>query len=242
MALAGLVPAVASDFPFIAYIETSFPNPTRGPGGLEIGTGTLIAPRLILTAGHIVYDAQQGGKAVSIDVRFGGSEALTFPRLTEVDFPVEWRQPRSSLDNSLVSPVDIGVIVLPEPIDRFVRPVPFQTASDTMLAGMSLNVGGYPAVPPQGARGTLWGRNFGLLQGASVLGDFARYESFRLFYPVATLGGMSGGPVYDFDPASQARTLRGIHTSFVDGFAASALRITEGIFQLIQQWVMTFRP
>jgi V8-like Glu-specific endopeptidase len=242
MTLEDLLPADASQFPYIGYVETTFPNPTMGPGGREIGSGTLIAPRLVLTAGHIVYDSHQGGQAVSITVRFAGSQALTFAGLTQVDFPVEWRQPRSNLDTSLVSPVDIGVIVLPQPIDRFVTPMPFQTASDTMLTGMSMNIGGYPAFPPSGPRGALWGRNFGLLQGPSVLGELAQYESFRLFYPVATLPGMSGGPVYDYDADSQTRTLRGVHTSFIDGFCASALRVTEGIYQLIQHWVTTYRP
>jgi V8-like Glu-specific endopeptidase len=242
MALIDIVPAEASNFPFIGYLQTSFPSPTAGPGGLEIGTGSLIAPRLVLTAGHMVYDADQGGQAVSIDVTFGGPQGRKYQRLRQVDFPVEWRSPRSALDTSLVSPVDVGVIVLPQPIDRFITPVPYQTASDTMLTGMLLNVGGYPAFPPQGPRGALWGNDFNLLQNGTLPASLVQYESFRLFYPVRTLGGMSGGPVYNFDPTSNTRTVRGVHTSFLDGVGGSALRINEDIFQLIQYWVTTYRP
>jgi V8-like Glu-specific endopeptidase len=242
MALLDLLPADATHFPFIGYVETSFPNPTAGPGGLEIGTGSLIAPRVILTAAHMVYDPSQGGQAVSVDVTFGGPQGRKYQNLNRVDFPVEWRNPRDSLDTSLVSPVDIAVIILPQPIDRFITPVPFQTASDTMLTGMLLNVGGYPAFPPQGPRGTLWGNDFNILQDGSLPAGLTQYEGFRLFYPVRTLGGMSGGPVYNFDAASNTRTLRGVHTSFLDGVGGSALRIDEDIFQLIQHWVTTYRP
>src|SRR5262245_2615811 len=180
MALISVLPSEASRFPFIGYVETTFPNPTYGPGGLEIGTGSLIAPRVVLTAGHMVYDPGQGGQAVSIDLTFGGPQGLHFNSLRQVDFPVEWRQPRSALDSSLVSPVDIGVIVLPEPIDRFITPVPFETASDTMLAGMTLNVGGFPASPPAGPRRSLWGNSFHLLQGSALPAGLAQYQDFRL--------------------------------------------------------------
>jgi glutamyl endopeptidase len=242
MASIDILPTDATRFPFVGYIETSFPSPARGPGGLEIGTGTLIAPRLVLTAAHMVYDPAQGGQAVSIDITFGGPQGRKYQSVKQVDFPLEWRNPRDDLDTSLVSPVDIGVIVLPQPIDRFITPVPFQTASDTMLAGMLLNVVGYPAFPPQGPRGALWGNDFNLLQGGALPAEIRPYESFRLFYPVNTLGGMSGGPVYDFDPATTTRTVRGVHTAFLSDDVATATRIDENIFQLIQHWVTTFRP
>jgi glutamyl endopeptidase len=241
MELLGLVEANASSFPWLGLLKTSFPNPTKGPGGLEIGTGSLIGPRLVLTAGHMVYDPDQGGQAISVNLSFGGLGFLSITA-TEVDFPKEWRNPRSDLDSSVVSPVDIGVIILPQPIDRFVTPMPFETASDTVLTGTLLSVGGYPASPPAGSLGTLWGNSFNVVQG-SALGDLAAYEDFRLFYSVATLPGMSGAPVYSFDPVSSIRIIRGIHTSFIDNeFIASALRISEDIYHLIQGWLTAFRP
>ena len=227
-----LIESDASNFPWVGYIQTSFPNPTYGPGGLEIGTGSLIAPRLVLTAGHIVYDRNQGGQAVSVDITFGGPGGLRVVS-AHVDFPVEWRSPTTALDaNELYSPVDIGVVILDEPIHGQVTPVPFQTASDAMLTGMLLNVLGYPGYPPEGPRGTLWGNDFHLLPNLT----------YRMFYPVATLPGMSGGPVYNLDAVSHIRTIYGVHTSFVDGVGGCALRIDEGIYALIQHWVMTYRP
>ena len=246
MAFFELVEAVASDFPYIGYIETSFPTPTHGPGGLEIGTGTLIAPCVVLTAGHIVFDPNQGGQADAITITLGGPGGMSVTS-NRVDFPQEWRNGApGSFDNSVNSAVDLGVIVLPEPIDQFIAPVPFQTASDSQLAGMSLNVAGYPAAPSAGTRGTLWGRNSHLLQGAAIPGDLAPFESYRLFYPVSTLPGMSGGPLYDFNSVSKVRTIRGIHTAGPTPdsplFPGSALRITEDVLQLLQHWVSIFRP
>src|SRR5437870_1656671 len=112
MAFLDLIPADANNFPFIASIETTFPTPIP-PGSLEVGTGTLIAPRVVLTAAHVVFDRERGGKAVSIDISFGGAlRLLTVPSVTEVDFPMEWRQAATgSFDLSTLSPVDVAVII-----------------------------------------------------------------------------------------------------------------------------------
>jgi V8-like Glu-specific endopeptidase len=239
MAIVDVLAADASKFPFIGYIQASFPRPKAGPGGLEIGTGSLIAPRLVLTAAHMLYDSDQGGQVVSVDITFGGPQGYKFQSLSQVDFPMEWR---NGLDTSVVSPYDIGVIGLHEPIDHLIAPVPFHPATDAELAGMLLNVGGYPAFPPQGPRGVLWGNSSYPLQNGALPADLVPYESFRLFYAVNTLPGMSGGPVYNYDAASQARTVRGIHTAGLYGLGGTALRITEDVNQLIQHWVKTFPP
>lgn len=239
MSLAGLEPVVASGFPNVAYIKAHFPRPH---GAFDVGTGTLIAPRVVLTAGHVVYDDEQDGKAV-VDVSFVGTDLPPFLGLTEVDFPMEWRKPRDELDRSLVSPVDIGVIVLPKGIDRFITPMLYQKASDSMLAGAS-NLVGFPANPPNNVpRGTLWGNRFQLLQGAALPDGMSQYESFRLFYQVDTLPGMSGGPLYTVDNQGIA-TLRGIHTCSLEGLGigGSALRIDDNILSLLNAWVQQFPP
>jgi V8-like Glu-specific endopeptidase len=48
----------ANQFPYntIVYIET-----VGGNGGAYIGTGVIIAPNTVLTAGHVVYNAAEGG-------------------------------------------------------------------------------------------------------------------------------------------------------------------------------------
>src|SRR5262245_2187460 len=106
-----------------------------------------------------------------------------------------------------------------------------------MLAGMRLNVTGYPAsVLPR-----MFGTRFNLIQDGEIPDSGSQYEGFRLFYPVQTYGGMSGSPVYDRDPKTGVRTIRGIHTALVDwsdgSRLASALRIEAGIKRLIHDWI-----
>jgi len=230
----------ARRLPAIAFLETIFPTPWF-PNGRTIGTGCLIAPRLVLTAAHLVYDHQQGGQAARVDVSFPtvGSPIAAI----QVDFPVQWRTPRSALDLSLLSPVDCGVIVLPGPVS--VAPMPFRVDDDNTLAGELLSVAGYPAFPPDGSpRGTMFGASFNVVQGANLPDEAARHEGFRLFYAVDTLDGQSGAPVYGFDAATSARTILGIHTAlvpFADGTVlASALRIDARVDQLLREWVTDF--
>lgn len=232
--------ADAVSWPYIGYIQAYFPDPEY-PGGYSVGTGSLIGPRLVLTAGHIVFDPLQGGKARDFVVRFGGPAGLAC-RTRQAETTTQWRDRDAYADVSSVSAFDVGVIVLPEAVDRYVAPLPFQTASDSMLAGMTLNVAGYPAYPAE-MRGTLYGGRFHLLQDGALPAIAASLESFRLFYPAATVPGMSGGPVYDFDPVSGIRTLRGIHTSSPPWIGlGSALRIAENIYELLLEWTAAYRP
>jgi V8-like Glu-specific endopeptidase len=232
----------ARRLPAIAYLEVIFPTPTF-PNGRTIGTGCLIAPRLILTAAHIVYDHQQGGQAVRVFVSLP-TLADTIDA-TDVDFPRQWREPRNPQDISLLSPVDCGVVVLPDSVAASVAPLPFRADDDDTLGGELLSVAGYPAFPPDGsARGSLWGASFNVVQGGDLPDEAARREGFRLFYPVDTLPGQSGAPVYAFDAATNQRTVVGVHTSFVP-FAdetelASALRIDDRVDRLLQDWVAEF--
>lgn len=232
MSLLPILAAEASKFPWIGYITSTFPNDRSG------GTGSLIAPRLVLTAAHVLFDPVSRQQTRRTKVIFGGSSQSSYES-TEVDFPIQWRTGGTPVSHSLVSPYDIGIVVLPEAIDRVITPVQFQTASDGMLDGMTVNVAGYPIL--NGRQSTLYGRSSTLRRGAT-LGNLEQYSSWRLFYPVDTLKGMSGGPVYDFDPASNVRTIRGIHTSLIDRSYASALRINEDIYELLQFWITKYRP
>src|SRR5262245_6030761 len=102
MALFGLLPAAVTNFPWIGCIRANFPN------GLAGGTGSLIAPRLVLTAAHVLYDdVHWGGKVQSVTVTFSG--AVVVPGVF-VDFPQQWRQVNLNEDASLVSAYDFGVI------------------------------------------------------------------------------------------------------------------------------------
>ncbi|MBX9585100.1 MAG: trypsin-like peptidase domain-containing protein [Gemmataceae bacterium] len=233
MGLYPVLRADAADYPAVAALRCSFPN-----GELVGGTGTLIAPRLVLTAAHVLFDPARGGKALNVEATFGGPGALPAPGVW-VDYPTDWARPQSPLDNSDVSAVDFGVVQLDRPLDRVVTPWRFEPIDDAALTGTPLSVGGYPVAPPDGsAFGTLFGNTAYAAQGAALPAGASRYEEFRLFYPIDTLKGMSGGPVYSVGPDPGTRVIHGVHTAFISRMGlASARRIDDEARNLILGWV-----
>ncbi|HVX11557.1 MAG TPA: trypsin-like peptidase domain-containing protein [Pirellulales bacterium] len=212
----------AAKWPYICMLYAGFKNDLST---LAIGTGTLISPVLILTAGHVVYDGHKGW-ASSVTARFRSDPATDQPAAT-FRTTTQWTSVDASRPDSVESAYDVGVVVLKQPVDLTlgIRPLPVETSNDSGLRAMTLSVAGYPASPPP--VGTLYG-------ASSTLSDLT---PTRLHYPIATVDGMSGGPVYDFDVSSSTRTIRGVHTSL-----GSALRITEGILSLLLDWKKEFRP
>jgi len=47
----------------IVYLEMTFPN-----GATRVGSGVMVGPNDVLTAGHVVYSARNGGAATSVTV------------------------------------------------------------------------------------------------------------------------------------------------------------------------------
>jgi len=217
----------AASFPFIAFLKVTFPNQVN-TSNYSVGSGTLIAPRVVLTAGHVLYERAQGGLARRVELVFGGQGNLAY-RGIRAETTQQW----VDVDSGTLSPVsafDYGVVVLPQPIDNLVTPLPFETSSAAMLASATVNIAGYP-VEPRSTLGQLYGAHAGVSQ----------HSATRLFYPIATRPGISGGPAYTVDPTTGLRTLRGVHTALVND-QGTALRINEDVFRMINEWVLAFRP
>lgn len=222
-----------SRLPFVACIETRFP----GVDGREVvtaGTGTLIGPRLLLTAGHVVFDPIHGGMPLGFQVTMGASPRRSFPVSGN-----NWRSSgpwfttdshRNKIERSL-SGSDFGVIIL-ESTHPGVTPIAFQTTETDRLNALELFVAGY------------FNKSANLRNDAfiaSSLGTVMHSFDFRITYQIATLGGMSGGPVWSRDSDTGTRTIRGIHTSIFNG-VGNALRITEHVFKRIDKWRTEFDP
>jgi V8-like Glu-specific endopeptidase len=222
-----LVPADPAAFPFIAYLECTFPRPAAGPGGLTIGTGVLIAPHAVLTAAHVIDDPVQGGRATSIKLTFGGPSGHAHRTDSFLTTP-QWAQRTLHHQNPELSQFDYGIIFLPRPIDRFVSPVDLWAASDSVLKGVELIVAGYPSIPPQPEvpRGTLYGAH----------SEVAGASENLLFYPIRTAPGMSGGPVYVYDPWAKTRRVVGIHILSL-GEQGLAVRLGTKELEVIANWL-----
>lgn len=220
-------PVDARRWPFVCLLQMTFPSTPSGR--IAVGSGCLIGRRTILTAGHNVYDAARGGKAASIRVVFGAGDRLPVSAVA-VDATQQWIDRAHWRDP--LSRFDFGVVVLPDG-DHPTPALPVESGDAASLEGASLNVAGYPVAPPAPS-------DFGTLFGARAPAQIDSSAPGRLFYNVNTFDGMSGGPAYTYDAATDTRTIRGIHTSFTQ--RGGALQIDDGVMELIDEWLNLFEP
>lgn len=153
----------------------------RAKTGREfVGTGWLIGPRAVATAGHCVYLHREGGFAESIDVipaRNGAQRPFgSFPakRMKSVDGWIKEKRPDC----------DYGVIQLDDDIGSKLGWWEVRTEPDEFLLGTDANISGYPADRDSATRQYFHARK---LQDVSP---------GLLYYRIDTFGGQSGSPVW----------------------------------------------
>jgi len=205
----------------------------RGPSGAgAIGTGWLIGPKTVVTAGHCVFSQYFfGGWASMIEVIPGlngnGSESrpygsVTSTRFSSVDRWTEKEDPD----------FDIGCIHLDQPKGMEVGWFALGALPPEKLESYLVNISGYPADRGSGAE-QYHDRN-------RVL----RVSERRLFYEVDTYGGQSGAPVWIHEKEDAAPIAVGIHAYGVGGTpsdygikANSAPRIIPEVLDKMTEWV-----
>ena len=207
-----------------------------GTGARYVGTGWLVGPRTVITAGHCIVD-QSAGQIANIEVMAGrrgddmpfGSVAVTN---AETEVHPRWA---SHFDPDY----DIGVIKLPEPLGEQTGWFAYAVAGDDDLMSHQMNVGGYPAVVQDRLAGgeELWWHKDAVLDATDR----------RLFYATDTSGGQSGSPVWAYEDDEGDPIVVGIHAygatlihSDVTGGSAqanSAPRIDADIADLIDRWL-----
>jgi V8-like Glu-specific endopeptidase len=201
----------------------------RGAMGSAIGTGWLVGPRTILTAGHCVYSTDFfGGWASAIEVS-PGRNAATFPygtiasrSFSSLDRWVEQQEPD----------FDIGCIHLEEAIGRQTGWFQVGTLPPEELERYLVNVSGYP-----GDRG-------GGTEQYHHRNRILHVSERRVFYDVDTYGGQSGAPVWIHETEDAPPLAIAIHaygTGATPGNvplpANSAPRIIPEVFEQIEAWV-----
>ena len=183
-----------------------------------IGTGWLVAPRTVITAGHCVFMHDHGGWAKSIEVIPGlndGSRPYGSGVSSNLRSVAGWTSSKNR-------DYDYGAIILPasyRPGDR-TGYFGFGVKTDAYLMSSVLNLSGYP-----GDKGgnQQW---FMALRPKSVSSRVIRYD-------IDTMGGQSGAPVWV--KVGDVRTCIGIHTNgHLSG--NSATRIVTPVFNNIQLW------
>ena len=193
---------------------------TAPDGQRFIGTGWLISPRCVITAGHCVFIRGAGGWAKSIQVtagRNGGS--FPFGQVTATQFSALPRWVSFNDRN-----FDCGCIILPKPFraSNGAQPFTFRYAakSDDAIRARALNLSGYP-----GDKGgiTQWFHARGAKTAAGTV----------ITYDIDSAGGQSGSPVWHLE--NGVRTAVGIHTNG-SPLGNSATRITAALKAQLDEW------
>ena len=183
-----------------------------------IGTGFLIGPRTVITAGHVVYLHNHGGWAKSIEVmpgRNGSSKPYESCESSHLHSVKGWTRNKKRIN-------DYGAIILPSDCKygNNVGYFGFANYSLFNLLGLKVNLSGYPGDKPSG---TQWWHcrriNF--------------VTSRTLIYNIDTAGGQSGSPVWKYKNGK--RYVVGIHTNGSSS-GNSATRITAPVYKNLKNW------
>jgi len=198
-------------------------------GAGVIGTGWLVGPKTVITAGHCVYSQFYfGGWANQIEIMPGcdGSNA-PFGQLISTRFSAgqSWVE---TGDRDF----DIGCIHLEEAVGNQVGWFSVAAPNADKLQDQMINVSGYPIDIGDGR-----------LQYHDA-NRIRQVTNLRIFYDVDTFAGQSGAPSWIQEDIDAPPTVVGIHTYGPEGTppelhvtANSATRINPDVLQQIKDWV-----
>ncbi len=184
----------------IVYLRVYFPNgasPARG-------TGVILGPDLILTAGHVVYSSDAGGFASRIEV-YAGVDG-TYPSDSDlsttgvkITIPTNYKDYRAG-------EYDWGYFTTSTPIGLSQGYLSFdqgQTSGNISVTGYPSNVS-VPGVNPNDLQYAMY-TAYGPYQQRSDTNRIAHYY-------IDASGGQSGAPLYDFNSSKVIGVHTGGHT------------------------------
>lgn len=187
-----------------------------------IGTGWLIGPRTVVTAGHCVYLPALGGwvDRVAVSPARNGRDRPFSTIVSSCFRSVRGWTVQGKREH------DYAVIQLPE--DQAVPDIGalgYAICETPKLVGGWVNLAGYPADKDDGS--TLW---WSARRSLEVDDDVIHYDA-------DTAAGQSGAPVWRLDPATGRRVVIGIHTNGAET-GNSAVRINKRVFGNLLSWTL----
>jgi V8-like Glu-specific endopeptidase len=199
----------------ICYLEAVAPS-----GSTWSGSGTLIAPQVVLSAKHVLMDVQPpvGQRARSFDP----SLTVTSLRVTPgADLQSPASKPRlqrpalpgaqtTTAARIRVHPdLDFGVAILPAAFRRPAQFMMLQNRGDLNTATL-LTIAGYPCDKPEGRQ---WGHSRRI--------ELRNVAADHLEYTIDTCPGHSGSPIWLLG-GNNVRLLLGVHTGGTSGPAGAS--------------------
>jgi V8-like Glu-specific endopeptidase len=229
-ALLSLSPVSPSaGYPYTTGVELQITYPN---GSHYVGSGVMVGPNDVMTAGHVVYDYAEGGWASSITVTpeyYYGSGRFGSATMTHEETYNTWLA-YSKANPGLTAPgdMDIAIISLNHNIGNETGWLSYgyNNNNSTFASGNLMNTFGYPATT--GYNGQQEEYSGGQIAGLSSDGSAIEFYQNQ----ITIYGGSSGSPLFDYFPSNGSMIVYGI---VVGGGGASntedfATRITSQIF------------
>jgi V8-like Glu-specific endopeptidase len=205
-----------TDFPWRvvgkAYIR--FPNDSSWGG-----SGALIDPFHVLTAGHVVHDTAEGGWATEIEF-VPGMDGNSAPFSSAWDVNV--RAPAGWVD-SQDQDYDWGLITLDRSVGTWIGWFGYTYEALDYYPQKTFNLAGYPAELDQGL-GLYWAANVATRATDNVL-----------YHVIDSTGGQSGGPIWRYVEATDESHVMAVHT-YGGATENSGTRINASRFDNLNTW------
>jgi glutamyl endopeptidase len=221
-------------YPFSAICALHFSAPN---GDTYAGSGVLIGPRLVLTAGHNLfkhkYRPTYDGYMKTVRVYPGLNGDVNSPPFGSSAHADLWTLTTWTEDAD--PQFDIGAVLLPTPLGKQAGWLSVARFTEGTLSGLAVSCASFPRDCPRpnqpGACGpeatTMWMDS----------GNIQLVEPNRIRYQLDTTEGSSGAPVFAFfpdkaDPYQVVAVHNYAHTSYNAG-----TRINDAIFPIIVDWL-----
>ncbi|HCI48614.1 MAG TPA: hypothetical protein DEZ09_02055, partial [Holosporales bacterium] len=211
----------------VGLLETSLFGPDGGISRRYVGSGVLIAPNIVLTAGHNLWCRHLNSAYSQITFHPARSDPYTFPHAVASTFFV--------VDPGFISSAgedyqkhDLGIVILSQHIGREVGWASYGFLPDEHLKTQVLDLVGYPSsVLRDGMAVSASGEMY------HASGPVIDVTPEQVFHFINSSPGHSGGPLID-----RHKCVRAIHT--YGGTIRSgncATRISQEKERAIQEWI-----
>ncbi|MFN0058076.1 MAG: hypothetical protein ACKVX7_06430 [Planctomycetota bacterium] len=223
------------NFPWNTISTVRYDPEHDGTLGPAVGSGVLVGPHCVLTAGHVVYNRDEGHFNYS-DIHIQPAAYLDG---NDVVYPYGFRIALHKRTNDKYadtsytpkSEVDYGALQFVCPFEDLTTYIPVVFEYDPSF----INMAGYPVeeLPDPSRSLDMW----------RVAGDIDTLEDRRLYYDARSTGGASGAPVWTFNADTDTRrliALNNAHSTECNGIGARLVSQNEALILSWMEWEPTF--